>query len=240
MNSYRSIIAALLFVIFCYQSEAQEHNNLWLRTTLSLNLNPKLKVDLELQNRWQNEFEKPANIDKLLMLSFRNWIFYQHSKEVRFSISPLALFNNYKIIQNKEDQKALPNQEFRLSAAIEMQHMLTTKIPFIYRSALEYRMFENSAPIVRFRNRFGIQYIFNTKFRIGTYNELLVNAKGTNLDHFFDHNRTSITIEYLLLSNMKLNLGFMKILRQPLYQNSIIFEHNVIFNFVINMPSPKK
>jgi hypothetical protein len=240
MNYCRAVIGSIVVLFFGYQSEAQEHNNLWFRTTLSLNLNPKLKVDLELQNRWQNEFEKPANIDKLLMMSFRNWIFYQHSQEVRFSVSPLALFNNYKIIQNKADEMALPNKEFRLSAAIEMQHMLTSKIPFIYRSALEYRIFNNSSPISRFRNRFGILYIFSPKFRIGAYNEILVNVEGTNLDHFFDHNRTSVDLEYQLVSNIKLNLGFIKILRQPLYQNTIISEHNVFFNLLINMPSLKK
>jgi hypothetical protein len=49
---------------------AQEHTNSWFRNTLSIPVTEKIKTDIELQHRRQNDFESDNPFDKNLMYTF--------------------------------------------------------------------------------------------------------------------------------------------------------------------------
>lgn len=230
MLRFERLLATAIWMCIAQTLYAQEHYNVWLRTTLSIPVRPKVKVDVELQHRRQNGFTNNNMLDKNLMFTFRNWIHYQYSKNVKFSISPFACFSNYKIIQKQSDEVVTPNNEFRFSGAAEIQHALFQNLFIINRTAIEYRFLENSPNITRLRNRLGLRYVITQNLESGIYDELLLNAAGTGNVHFFDHNRTGVDLEYKMSSSLKFDVGYMHITRLPVTNTSYLQEHIIFFN----------
>ena len=60
-------IILIVTIIIASKTVAQEHTNSWFRTTLSVPVTEKIKTDLELQHRRQNDFESDNLFDKNLM-----------------------------------------------------------------------------------------------------------------------------------------------------------------------------
>lgn len=153
------MLVTAIWIAIVQTLRAQDHYNVWFRGTLSIPAGEKLKIDNEFQHRRQNGWENENRFDDNLMFAYGNWIHYQHGKDVMFSLSPFAYFNNYKIIQSQLDKATPSNSEVRFSAAVELQHQIIKKFYLVDRSALEYRIFDNNqADITRFRNRFGFRY----------------------------------------------------------------------------------
>ena len=111
-----TIILVVIATFFAPKTVAQEHANSWFRTTLSIPDTEKIKTDLELQHRRQNDFESNNLFDKNLMYAFRTWIYYKQNKDVVYAISPFAYFSNFKIIQKESDAVAKTTNEYRFSA----------------------------------------------------------------------------------------------------------------------------
>ena len=107
-----TVIFIIAIAFFAPKSIAQEHTNIWFRTTLSISVAEKIKTDIELQHRRQNDFNSDNLFDKNLMFSFRTWIYYKQNKDVVYAISPFAYFSNYKIIQKESDAVAKSKNEF--------------------------------------------------------------------------------------------------------------------------------
>jgi hypothetical protein len=124
MSWFKKLLVTATGIFIAQTLLAQTHNNAWFRTTLSLPVSEKFKIDNEFQHRRQNGFDNNNLFDKNLMFTYRNWVHYQYSKDVKFSVSPFAYFSNYKIIQKQADQTAEPNKEIRFSVAVELQHEL--------------------------------------------------------------------------------------------------------------------
>ena len=205
------LIAAFLFSI---KTIAQEHTNSWFRTTISIPVTEKIKTDIELQHRRQHDFKSSNFFNKNLMYTFRTWLYYKQNNDVIYAISPFAYFSNYKIIQKEIDAFALSKNEYRFSASIELQHELATKFFIVDRTALEYRVFESSVKnVVRLRNRLAFRYDFNLKYNIAFGDEILINAKGTDAQHIFDHNRIFTNFSYKPKSSLKFDNGYIYISR---------------------------
>ena len=227
------LIAASLFSI---KTIAQEHTNSWFRTTVSIPVTEKIKTDVELQHRRQNDFESNNFFDKNLMYTFRTWIYYKQNNDVVYAISPFAYFSNYKTIQKENDALAKPTNEYRFSASVELQHELATKFFIVDRTALEYRVFESSMKnVVRLRNRMAFRYDFNLKYNIAFGDEILINAKGTDVQHIFDHNRIFIYFSYKLKSSLKFDIGYIYISRLPKSNTNLIEENNFYLNFTYTL-----
>ncbi len=222
------ILTAWLFIT---QTLRAQHHNAWLRGTLSISLNKKIKTDSELQYRRQNGFGNNDMLNKNLMFTFRNWTHYQYNKEIRFSVSPFALFSHYRIIQRPEDETARPVTEIRFSAAADIQQRFFDKFYLTGRSAVEYRIFNNSqADITRFRNRLGIRFEFQERFKLSLYDEILVNATGVSLLHFYDHNRVGLSLEYQISDRLKSDFGYVYISRLPTTATDRLNENNIFVN----------
>ena len=219
MEYLKSAVFSLVLLLSMATLQAQNHTNSWMRATLSIPVKDKFKsdryrIDAEVQHRRQNGFQNNNLFDKNLAFSFKNWIHYQHSKGLKFSVSPFAYYSNYHIINSEADERANPNSEVRFSAAMEMNHEIVNRLHVVGRSALEYRIFEkHHKDVLRFRNRLGLQYEFNQHWKAVTSMEVLVNLSGVAATHFLDHNRFGRNVEYHPTKSIKLELGYMYISR---------------------------
>ena len=232
------INSAILIVTFLFSIKtiAQEHTNKWFRTTISITVTEKIKTDIELQHRKQNDFESNNFFDKNLMYTFRTWLYYKQNNDVVYGISPFAYFSNYKIIQKENDAFAKPTNEYRFSASVELQHELATKFFIIDRTALEFRVFEGRTEnVVRLRNRMAFRYDFNLKYNIAFGDEIFINAKGTDVQHIFDHNRIFTNFSYKPKSSLKFDIGYIYISRLPKSNADLIEESNFYLNFTYTL-----
>lgn len=215
---------------------AQEHTNSWFRSTLSIPVGEKIKTDLELQHRRQNDFESDNLFNKNLMYTFRTWLYYKQNKDVVYAISPFAYFSNYKIIQKESDAAAKPTNEYRFSASVELQHELANKFFIVDRTTIEYRVFEGSVEnVIRLRNRFAFRYDINSNYSVAIGDEIFINASGTNTLHIFDQNRIFSNFSYKPNSAVKLDLGYIYISRLPQNNIDLIEENNIYLNFTYTL-----
>jgi hypothetical protein len=226
-----TIILLVIVILFAPKTIAQKHINSWFRTTLSIPINEKIKTDLELQHRRQNDFVSNNLFDKNLMYTFRTWIYYKQNKNVVYAISPFAYFSNYKIIQEESDAVAKPTNEYRFTASIELQYQLATKFYVVDRTAIEYRVFEGSIEnTTRLRNRLAFRYDFNSRYNLAIGDEILVNTTGTDAQHMFDHNRAFSNFSYNLNSAVKFDIGYIYISRLTKSNIDLIDESNFYLN----------
>ena len=236
MNWFKKLLITAIWISIAQTLQAQQHYNAWFRGTLSVPVGKKFKIDTEFQHRRQNGFGNANLFDKNLMFTFRNWVHYQHNEDVKFSLSPFAYFSNYKIIQKQADENATPNSEIRFSAAVELQHSIVKKFYIVDRTAIEYRMFDrNQSDITRLRNRFGFRYKFNEKIKLSVFDELLFNLSGTTQQHFFDHNRIGLSLEYITLPYLKFDIGYIHITRLPLTSTTRLHENNIFLNLTYQL-----
>lgn len=227
-----TIILLAIITFLAPKTAAQKHTNSWFRTTLSIPVTEKIKTDLELQHRRQNDFESNNLFDKNLMHAFRTWIYYKQNKDVVYAISPFAYFSNYKIIQKESDAVAKPANEYRFTASIELQHELARKFFIIDRTALEYRIFEGSVEnVIRLRNRLAFRYNFNTTFNAALGDEIFINSSGTDAQHIFDHDRLFANFSFIPKPALKVDIGYLYIARLPKNNIDLIDENNFYLNF---------
>jgi hypothetical protein len=215
---------------------AQQHKNSWFRTTLIIPVTEKIKTDLELQHRRQNDFESDNPFDKNLMCTFRTWLYYKQNKDVVYAISPFAFFSNYKIIQKESDAVAKTTNEYRFSASVELQHELANKFFIVDRTAIEYRVFEGAiVNVIRLRNRLAFKYDINSNYNVAIGDEIFINASGTNALHIFDQNRIFTNFSYRPNSAVKLDVGYIYISRLPQINIDLIEENNIYLNFTYTL-----
>lgn len=215
---------------------AQYQHNTWFRGTVNVPLSSKLTLDTELQHRRQSALNTSNFLGENLMHSYRNWLHYQHQPFLRFSLSPFAYFNHYKILQSEDDRLGTPNHEVRFSAAFEIQLPLARNFYIIDRSAVEYRILSNaSSDITRFRNRLGVKYDLNDQFHLTLSNEFILNTSGVPLTHFFDQNRIGLNVEYQVFNKLKFDLGYIHLIRFPVHATSALYEHNIYLNLACKL-----
>ena len=231
-----TIILLVIVILFAPKTIAQQHINSWFITTLSISITEKIKTDLELQHRRQNDFESNNLFDKNLMYTFRTWIYYKQNKDVVYAVSPFAYFSNYKIIQDESDAVVKPTKEYRFTASIELQHQLATKFYVVDRTAIEYRVFEGSIEnTTRLRNRLAFRYDYNSKYNVAIGDEILINTTGTDAQHIFDHNRAFTNFSYKPNSAVKFDIGYIYISRLTKSNIDLIDESNFYLNFTYTL-----
>ena len=236
MDWLKKLLTAAIWISIAQTLQAQQHYNAWFRSTLSVPVGNKFKIDNEFQHRRQNGFNNADMFDRNLMFTYRNWVHYQHNSAIKFSLSPFAYFSHYKIIQKKSDEVASPNNEIRFSAAVELQHEILKRFYIVDRTAIEYRMFDNNqSNITRLRNRFGFRYDFTDKIKLSVFDELLFNLSGTSQYHFFDHDRIGVTLEYTVLPYLKFDIGYIHIARLPLTSTTKLHENNIFLNLTYQL-----
>jgi len=206
--------------------------NSWFRTTVSIPVNEKIKIDIELQHRRQNDFDSDNLFDKNLMFSIRTWIYYKQNTTVVYAVSPFAYFSNYTLIQKDSDVKVCPSNEYRFSATVELQHELANKFFIVDRTALEYRIFDSAVEnVIRVRNRFAFRYDFNSKFNLTIGDEIFINASVADARHIFDQNRLFTNFSFQPKRSYKFDIGYSYISRLPKKNTYLLEESNLYLNF---------
>ncbi len=235
----KKTILTFLWIVAAGSLSAQTHNNAWFRGAASATVHNKYKFDVEVQHRRQNG---AANTDMLannLMLSARVWAHYQPTDHIKFSISPIGVFANYVPIQKRTDEYKTPTRELRCSAATELTQPIWGQLQAMQRTAAELRSFNTAQPnIIRLRERIGIRYNIKTTISVTAFDELLLNVAGVSFAHLYDHNRVGLDLEYRGLTNIKLNIGYMRINRLPLSGATQIQENNAFLNFTYLFTHP--
>ena len=216
---------------------AQHHANAWFRASVKVPVGAKFMLDNEFQHRRQNGIENHNMFERDLLYSYRNWVKYQHKEDLAFSISPFAYFKHYRMVQNHADLSAAPLHEWRFSAAVDMQHELFPHFFIVDRIALEYRTFESNPGIMRLCNKFGLRYEILPSQHIAVHDEHILNLLGTPVDHFYDHERLTVDVEYQVISGLKMNLGYMFLSRLPQNSKHRIHENNLFFNVSYVIPT---
>lgn len=230
--------------IFIAQSlNAQYHYNFWFRGTLATPISAKFKADAEFQHRRQNGYQNKNMFDKNLMFTFRTWVHYRYSEDVKFSVSPFAYFSHYKIIQRETDETVAPGSEIRFSGAVELQHELFKRFYIIDRNALEYRVFNSQSNVTRLRARLGVRYDFTEKIKLTVFDELFFNVAGTQVHNMFDHDRVGVNLEYVVLPNLKFDIAYLHLTRLsaiPVADIGKLKENNIIINLTYSLQKKNK
>jgi Protein of unknown function (DUF2490) len=242
MNSkIKPIFLVIIAIISDSKTVAQEHINSWFRTTLSSPITEKIKADIELQHRRQNDFKSDNFFDKNLMYTFRTWVYYKQNKDIVYAISPFAYFSNYRIIQKESDAVAKPTNEYRFSVSVELQNELVSNFFIVDRTALEYRAFEGSIEnVVRLRNRLAFRYDFSSKFNTAVGDEIFINAVGTDAQHIFDHDRLFANFSFKPKPALKFDIGYIYISRLPKSNLDLIEESNFYLNLTYTLKKKKE
>ncbi len=228
-NLFNTFLGALMLLI-SGRIQAQEHVNAWFRGTVDYHFSERLKGEAELQHRRQNEPYKNRFPSQNLTYSFRSWIHYEANKQFRFSLSPFAVFENYRIIREEKDKEVAPEPELRFTLAAQWNADINRKLRFINRFAAEYRIYEHSPrQSVRLRERAGLEYRFNPTLSLLFYEELLLNATGSS-ENRIDQNRLALLFIYKPVSRLKIELGYMYLTRKPEAPETTINESNFLLN----------
>lgn len=212
---------------------SQMHSNAWFRGTLSIPVQEKFKIDAELQHRRQNGFGNANMFDRNLAYSIRSWVHYQHREGIKFSLSPFAYFSNYRIIREKSDETISPETEFRFSAALYLQYPVRKKWFLFNKTGSDYRLFDKPGTFtIRIRNQSGFRYELSQNVHFGIYDELLLNVSAEKPFHLFDHNRVSLYGVFRISNTMKIETGYMHIMRLPGNSSFKGYENIFFFNLI--------
>ena len=92
MNWFKKLLITAIWISIAQTLQAQYHYNVWFRSTLSVPVGNKFKIDTEFQHRRQNGFENKNMFDKNLMFTLRSWVHYQHKEDIKFSFFAIRLF----------------------------------------------------------------------------------------------------------------------------------------------------
>ncbi len=225
-----------LWAAFCIISlsvSAQEHYNSWFRATVQVPVAGKWSADGELQYRRQNGLNNKNPFGENLLWSFRTRLNYQHSKAIKFSVSPLAYFKAHKTIKTDTDYTAPTLTEYRLAAFVEITEPLSGKLQFRNRETVEYRIFGHNNRVTRLRIFNGLIYTLQKRWEIDGYHELILNVGGVPTTRYLDQSRLGISAIYRCTKHLKIEPGYLHISRFPSGNQAISREHNLVVNLTV-------
>ncbi|MNS98337.1 hypothetical protein D3C72_1327010 [compost metagenome] len=217
------------------RTAAQGHYNAWMRTTLSIPVRNKISTDVELQHRRQNNFGSSNMFDENLMYSFRTWIHYQYNQNMVFSLAPVACLYSYKMITDQAGALAPPAREYRIAVAADIKRPLSPELSIANRNGLEYRMIQGTTAVLRARTRLGIKYSVNKRIKVSAYDELLLNVQGAGRQHLFDHNRMSAGAEYQFNQKLRMDIGYIYIVRLSQRVEQYVKEQDIYLNLTYTL-----
>jgi hypothetical protein len=221
----------ILFISSCLSvvSHAQSlpryhHNTFWGRVVLSDKIGEKIKWDLYLQDRTQNDAEDKLNIFKHHQLtSYWLWLHYQVNKELRVSVTPFCYFNTIALFPQPLELGNRGIKEFRWAAQLEHTQKLKY-FSFANRYSLEYRyrdLHEANVFVTNYRMRYRakLERPLNKKGKPLTaivYDEVFLEFGKAVRDSpaTFNQNRLYAGLSYEVIKNIKLNLGYMYLIQE--------------------------
>jgi hypothetical protein len=231
MFSRRQGFLLLCFYLLPVGAGAQPHHNIWLRGTVSANLNKQWKVGLELQHRRQDMTGKNNPFAYDLMYSARPWLYYQFSSNVRFECAPISFFRLSMPVNGSADINKLPQLELRSTIALQASRPVWNDLTLSIRPALEYRALMHHSDLLRFRTKFQLQHQIKSYLMIYGYEEILLHLAGLPLSHLLDQNRLCAALQWKPGIHASFEAGYVYLSRLPATSDDLIAEHNFFVQF---------
>ena len=222
----RKLVFAIVFVLLSIVGLSQSltryhHNTFWGRIVLSDKITPKLRWELFLQDRTQNDDAHKLDIFKHHQLtSYWFWLHYQVNKDFRVSVTPFCYFNTIQLFPQPAEIGNRGIREFRWAVQAE-QTQRFKNFTFANRYSLEYRMrdlFTEDVFVTNYRARYRakIERPLKTKkhaMSLILYDEIFLEFGKAieNSPAIFNQNRLYAGFSYEIVKNVKFNLGYMYI-----------------------------
>jgi hypothetical protein len=224
----RVVLIFVFLISFNALSQAQiaryHHNTFWGRIVLADKISPKLKWELFLQERTQNDPSHNLDIFRHHQLrSYWLWFHYQLSKDLKISFSPFCYFNTISLYPQSTDIGNRGVKEFRWAASAEQTQKLKY-FQFANRYGIEYRyrdLFQEGVFISNYRIRYRAKLEKPLKkegkqFNLILYDEIFFEfgkaLRGSPA--VFNQNRFYAGFSYEIIKNVKLNLGYMYVVQE--------------------------
>ena len=191
----------------------------WGRITLGDKITEKLKWEVYLQTRTQNDPSNKQNpFAHHQVTNYWLWLHYQLTKELRVSITPFCYFNTIAFYPQPASVADRGINEYRW--AIQAEHTLWGKhLIYSNRYSLEYRLRDITeantfTPNYRVRYRARLEYPFKKSshaFSLILYDEIFLEFGEAVKQSaaVFNHNRIYMGFSYELVRNVKFSLGYM-------------------------------
>ena len=221
------LISALTFTssqCFSQSLTTYHHNLFWGRIVLSDRITDKLKWEVYLQERTQNDDTSKLNIFKHhQVFNYWIWLHYQATRDLRVSITPFCYFNTIAYFPQPSEIGNRGINEYRWAAQLE--HTQKFKyLQFASRYSIEYRYRDLETANVYVPN-FRIRYrarlekpLKNDKHPMSLilYDEVFLEfgeaVKASPA--IFNHNRLYAGFSYEIVKNVKFSLGYMNIIQE--------------------------
>jgi hypothetical protein len=235
----RIFITGILCFVF-FTCNAAHYFNSWYRITVGVAIKEKWRVDAEFNYRRQNDLGSQNPFDRHLLMAFRPWIIHRTNDRLTLAFSPFAYFRNYPIILREKDRLRKATNEFRFSAYADFQQPLARRFFSTSRFWVEYRLFENEPKhVIRLRFRMGLRYDFSKKTSLQIFEEAFFNVSDFSKIHSFDHNRVFTQFAYTPHPSIRLELGYIFVMRLPRTAIKAYPESNVVLNVLFTIPAGK-
>jgi hypothetical protein len=211
---------------FCYSQSLvnYHHNNFWGRIVLSDKITDKIKWELYLQARTQNDPDDKLNMFKHHQLtSYWLWLHYQASKDLRISVTPFCYFNTISLYPQPADLGNRGIKELRWAVQLEQTQKLKY-FNFANRYGLEYRyrdLVTEDVFVTNYRIRYRARMEKPIKkegraLSLIVYDEIFLEfGKAVRSSPaIFNQNRLYAGFNYEIMKNVKFNLGYMYLVQE--------------------------
>lgn len=255
------LISVLAFVAGPSYSQAltnYHHNLFWGRITLSDRITDRLKWEVYLQYRAQNDDVDKWNIFKHHQVtSYWLWLHYQAAKDLRISVTPFCYFNTIAYFPQPAEVGNRGINEYRW--AVQLEHTANLKyFQFANRYSVEYRLrdiqtSEVFVPNYRIRYRAKLEMpLKRDKHPVSLilFDEVFLEfGKAVKSSPaVFNQNRLYAGFSYEFVKNIKCNLGYMYLIQERLSGTAmdtsntiwatLIFD-NLVSQFFSRNPKPE-
>ncbi|MFZ1495429.1 MAG: DUF2490 domain-containing protein, partial [Saprospiraceae bacterium] len=125
----------------------------------------------------------------------------------------------------------------RYSFALDVKHELEKNLWLINRSCFEYRDFqETNTDFIRFRNRLGLRYEFNSKWNLSFLYEVFLTLNESKPSKVFDHDRLAMLLNFIPTKNIRIETGYMYITRMLKNTDEFLYENNFLVHLYFMLP----
>ncbi len=197
------------------------HGLFWGRLVLADTINARLRMELLLQKRTQTDGSGDNDIFAAPQFnSVWYWVNFSLSPKIKIGVSPFGYFESYVLNTKPSDAALKPVKEFRWSARLEHENKGRI-VNLTNRYNLEYRLRDlqnNGHYQPNWRVRYMVKLekpvmaIFSSKRPVvfTLYDEIFLQfGKAVNGNpNIFDQNRLYIGAAYEVITNVKLNMGY--------------------------------
>lgn len=200
------------------------HNSFWGRITASDKISERIRWEIYLQHRTQNDPDEKSNIFKHYQVSsYWLWLHYQITPNLRFSVTPFCFFNTISLYPQPASVGNRGVKEFRWAVQLEQTQQFR-HFSFANRYSIEYRYRDlergnDFSPNyrIRYRARLDRPLIKGEHPLSATiFDEVMLEfGKGVEgSPAIFNQNRVFGGFTYEIVKNVRFNLGYIYIIQQ--------------------------